>query len=65
MPGSSPETTFREIGKIDFDGTLYLSSNLADKSLRAMTAIALSEQCLKSQSAAPKPRQSKPVTTKP
>jgi hypothetical protein len=65
MPGSNPETTFREIGKVDFNGTLYLSSNLTDKSLRAMTTIVLAEQCLKTQPARTKPGQSKPAATKP
>lgn len=64
-PGFSPETAFREIGKVDFDGTLYLASNLTDKSLRAMTTLALAEQCLKNQPPGPKPKQSKPATAKP
>jgi hypothetical protein len=62
-PGFSPETAFREIGKVDFDGTLYLASNLTDKSLRAMTTLALVEQCLKAE--APKPKQTKPAPAKP
>jgi hypothetical protein len=60
-PGFSPETAFREIGKVDFDGTLYLASNLADKSLRAMTSLALADQCLKDQAAKPKPKETKPA----
>ncbi len=64
-PGFSPETAFREIGKVDFDGTLYLASNLADKSLRAMTSLALADQCLKDQTAKPKPKETKPAPTKP
>jgi hypothetical protein len=64
-PGFSPETAFREIGKVDFDGTLYLASNLADKSLRAMTSLALAEQCLKDQAAKPKPKVTNPARTKP
>jgi hypothetical protein len=53
LAGFSPEASFREIGKVDFDGTLYLASNLTDKSLRAMTTLALVEQCLKAQPAKP------------
>jgi hypothetical protein len=64
-PGFSPEVAFREIGKVDFDGTLYLASNLTDKSLRALTTLALAEQCLKSQASPPKPKQSKPAPAKP
>ena len=64
-PGFSPQIAFSEIGKVDFDGTLYLASNLTDKSLRAMTTLALVEQCLKNQAAAPKPKQSKPAPPKP
>ncbi len=61
-PGFNPETAFREIGKVDFDGTLYLASNLTDKSLRAMTSLALVEQCLKPPAAKPK---AKPAPGKP
>jgi hypothetical protein len=61
-PGFSPEVAFREIGKVDFDGTLYLASNLTDQSLRAMTSLALVEQCLKPPAAKPKP---KPAPAKP
>jgi hypothetical protein len=64
-PGFSPEVAFREIGKVDFDGTLYLASNLTDKSLRAMTTIAIAERCLKDEPAAPKSKQSKPASAKP
>jgi len=64
-PGFNPEVGFREIGKVDFDGTLYLASNLTDKSLRAMTTLALVERCLRSQAPVPKPKQSKPAATKP
>jgi len=64
-PGFSPETAFREIGKVDFDGTLYLASNLADKSLRAMTSLALADQCLKDQAAKPKPKETRRAPTKP
>ena len=64
-PGSNPESAFREIGKIDFDGMLNLASNFSDKSLRALTTLAVVEQCLKDLPASPKPKQSKPTPTKP
>ncbi|MDX6406257.1 MAG: hypothetical protein QOH70_3712 [Blastocatellia bacterium] len=62
-PGFNPETAFREIGKIDFDGTLYLASNLTDKSVRVMSTLALVEQCLKDQMT--KPKSAKPAKSKP
>jgi hypothetical protein len=62
-PGFSPENGFREIGKYDFDGALYLASNFTDKSLRSLTVLALVEQCLTNQPS-PKPKQ-KPVVPKP
>ena len=46
-PGFSPEIVFREMGKLDFDGTLYVASNLSDKSLRALTSLSLADQCIK------------------
>ncbi len=64
-PGFSPENAFREVGKLDFDGTLNQASNFTDKSLRALTTLALVEQCLKDQAEKPKPKQTKPATTKP
>ncbi len=44
--GFSPENGFREVGKADFDGVLYQAANLTDKSLRALTTLALVEPCL-------------------
>ena len=44
--GFIPENVFREVGKEDFDGVLYQAANLADKSLRALTTLALVEPCL-------------------
>lgn len=64
-PGFSPENAFREVGKLDFDSTLNQASNFTDKSLRAMTTLAVVEQCLKDQAAKPKPKQTKPTQTKP
>jgi hypothetical protein len=62
-PGFSPEVVFREMGKLDFDGTLYLASNLNDKSVRGMTTLALADQCLKDLPPPPKPN--KPAAAKP
>ena len=64
-PGFSPENVFREMGKLDFDGTLYVASNLADKSLRAMTALAIVDQCLKNLPPPLKPKPTKPAAGKP
>jgi hypothetical protein len=62
-PGFSPEIVFREMGKLDFDGTLYLASNLNDKSVRGMTTLSLADQCLKDLPPPPKPN--KPAAAKP
>lgn len=45
--GFSPENGFREVGKEDFDSVLHQAANLTDKSLRALTTLALVEPCLK------------------
>ena len=45
-PGFSAENTFRELGKVDFEGTLYQAGNLTNKPLRARTTLALIEPCL-------------------
>lgn len=45
-PGFDAENAFRELGKSDFDGTLYQASNFTNKSLRARTSLALIEPCL-------------------
>jgi len=60
-PGFSPENVFRELGKLDFDGTLYVASNLKDKSLRAMTSLAITDQCLKNLPPPPKAKPGKPA----
>lgn len=64
-PGFSPEVVFREIGKLDFDGTLYVASNLSDKSLRALTSLSLADQCIKDLPPPPKPKPNKPAAPKP
>ena len=59
-PGFNPENGFREVGKYDFDGALYLAGNFANKRLRAMTTLALVEECLRSQTQPAKPAKQKP-----
>ena len=44
--GLNPDNAFREIGKFDFDGTLYQAANFTNKSLRSMTTLAAVEPCL-------------------
>lgn len=44
-PGFNPENAFREMGKLDFDGTLAQATNFTDKSLRALTTLAVIEPC--------------------
>jgi len=64
-PGFSPEVVFREMGKVDFDGTLYLASNLNDKSIRGLTTLALADQCLRDLPPPPKPKTNNPAPPKP
>jgi len=45
-PGFNPENAFREMSKLDFDGTLYQAANFTNKSLRSMTTLAVVEPCL-------------------
>jgi hypothetical protein len=44
-PGFNPENAFREMGKLDFDGSLVQSANFSDKSLRALTTLSVIEPC--------------------
>ena len=44
--GLNPDNAFREIGKFDFDGTLYQAANFTNRSLRSMTTLAVVEPCL-------------------
>lgn len=46
-PGFKPESAFLELGKVDFEGSLYQASNFTDKSLRARTSLAIIEPCLR------------------
>lgn len=50
-PGFNPENAFREMGKLDFDGSLTQATNFSDKSLRALTTLAVIEPCFRSQKA--------------
>jgi hypothetical protein len=56
-PGFNPENAFGEMGKLDFDGSLTQATTFADKSLRALTTLAVIEPCLE---IAPKPATKKP-----
>ena len=63
--GFSPDVVFREMSKLDFDGTLYLASNLSDKSMRGMTTLAIADQCLKDLPPPPKPKPGKSAPANP
>ncbi len=45
-PGFNPENAFREMSKLDFDGSLTQAASFTDKSLRALTTLAVIEPCL-------------------
>jgi tetratricopeptide (TPR) repeat protein len=62
-PGFNAENTFGELGKVDFEGTLYQAGNLTNKSLRARTTLALIDPCLQQPDKAKK--KVKEVTVKP
>lgn len=40
-----PETTFREMSKLDFDGSLTQATSLNDKNLRALTTLSVVKPC--------------------
>jgi len=44
-PGFNPEIAFKEMGMLDFDGSLAQATNFTDKSLRALTTLAVIEPC--------------------
>ena len=46
MPGLDPESTFREMAKLDFDTALSQSSAVTDKFQRALSTLALADVCL-------------------
>ena len=49
-PGFNPENAFREMGKLDFDGSLVQAANFTDKSLRALTTLSVIEPCFATKS---------------
>ena len=59
-PGFNPENAFREMGKLDFDGSLTHATTFADKSLRALTTLAVIEPCLEVAPAKPATKKTKP-----
>jgi hypothetical protein len=56
MPGLDPETAFREMAKIEFDDTLSQTTAFTDKSLRALTTLALADVCLQQPQPKEKPK---------
>jgi hypothetical protein len=52
----NPENAFREVSKVDFDSSLSQAATFSDKSLRALTTLAVIEPCL---ALAPKTKKSK------
>jgi hypothetical protein len=58
-PGFNPENTLRDIGKVAFDTALNQASNFSDKSLRALTTLALSDLCLQQTPQKTKPKKSR------
>jgi len=64
-PGFNPENGFREVGKVDFEGAQNLAANFVDKSLRAMTMMALAEWCLQNSPPLGKPAKVEPKVVKP
>ena len=64
-PGFNPENGFREVGKVDFEGAQNLAANFIDKSLRAMTMMALAEWCLQNSPPPGKPAKLEPKVVKP
>jgi hypothetical protein len=49
-PGFNPENALREMGKIDFDGSLAQAATFTDKSLRALTTLSVIEPCFATKS---------------
>jgi hypothetical protein len=59
-PGFDPENAFGEMGKLDFDGSLTQATTFIDKSLRALTTLAVIEPCLEIGPAKPATKKTKP-----
>lgn len=49
-PGFNPENAFREMGKVDFDGTLAQATQFGEKSLRSLTTLSVIEPCFAAKS---------------
>jgi hypothetical protein len=63
LPGPDPEGAFREMAKVDFDGSFTQLNTLTDKFQRAMSALAVSEVCLQQLQQPRKPtRRNKPAS---
>jgi len=45
-PGFTPESVFTEFGRVNLEDALYQATSLTDKSLRALTTLALADTCL-------------------
>ena len=63
MPGLDPETTFREMAKVNFDGALSQTNTFTDKFQRAVTTLASAGICL--QQAPRQPKEKPKKTAKP
>lgn len=64
LPGFDPEGAFREMAKLDFDGSFSQVNTLTDKFQRVMSALAVSDVCLQQlQQPRKPPRRSKPTPT--
>jgi tetratricopeptide (TPR) repeat protein len=59
-PGFNPENVFKDIAKIDFDGSLIQAATFTDKALRAMTTMAVIEPCFEIVKSEPKTPKKKP-----
>lgn len=45
-PGFNPENVFKDVAKVDFDGSLIQAATLTDKLLRSLTTMSVIEPCL-------------------
>ncbi len=57
MPGPDPESVFREMARLDFDGALSQTNAVTDKFQRAVTTLSLADVCL--QQVQPQPKKPK------
>lgn len=54
MPGPDPESVFREMARLDFDGALSQTNAFTDKFQRAVTTLSLADVCLQQTQPQPK-----------